>query len=215
MRLYGFDTVNTFKVLIMLEEIGRPYAFDPINIRAGEQHSPGFRALNPNGKVPVLVVEEEVLVESAAILMFLADRSGFGLAKTGRQRQKGLEWLMFQASTQGPLFGQLEYWVELAGDPNPEMQRHYRAICQKILVQMESRLTQTAWFDGGDYSIADIAHYAWMMRASRLGLDLSDCPHVRAWMARIDKRPAVMRATQDVIGPLPSSSSGSPRSQPD
>lgn len=193
--LYGFDTVNTLKVLILLEEIGAAYKLEPINIRTGEQHSAAFRAVNPNGKVPVIVDQAGFqLTESGAILIHLADRFDCGLAPKGTARDRALEWLTYQLSTQGPMFGQIEYWAHLAEPKQPDILAHFQKIGQKVLGQMDTRLSQTRYFAGEDFTIADIAHYAWMTRLAVLGLSLSDAPHITRWMDDLSQRPAIQRA---------------------
>lgn len=193
--LYGFDTVNTLKVLILLEEIGAAYKLEPINIRTGEQHSAAFRAINPNGKVPVIVDHAGFqLTESGAILIHLADRFDCGLASKGTARDRALEWLTYQLSTQGPMFGQIEYWAHLAEPKQPGILAHFQKIGQKVFGQMDTRLSQTRYFAGEDFTIADIAHYAWMTRLGVLGLSLNDAPHITRWMDDLSQRPAIQRA---------------------
>ena len=192
--LYGYDTVNTLKVLIMLEEIGAPYKVAEVNIHRGAQRLPRFLQLNPNGRVPVVGDDAtgERITESGAILMALAERSGFGVP-SGEQT-KTLEWLAYQLSTQGPAFGQAEYWHRIAPNPPAAIARHYKLAAGRVLQQMENRLAATRYFAGQAYSIADIAFFGWTARAHRAGLSLAGLPHALRWHQTVACRPAVRRA---------------------
>lgn len=193
--LYGFDKVNTLKVLMLLEEAGAAFKFVPINIRAGEQRAAEFLAINPNGKVPVIVDEAGFqLSESGAILIHLAERFDCCLAPKGEARDRAIEWLTYQLSTQGPTFGQIEYWAHLANPKQPNILAHFQAIGQKVLRQMDARLGHAPYFAGDTYSIADIAHYAWMTRLAVLGLSLDEFPNIERWMQDLAQRPTVQRA---------------------
>ena len=121
-KLYGYDTINTLKVLMFLSETGLDYEFEPINIRAGEQHLAEFRAINPAGKVPVIWDGDRHQTESNSILLSLAHKTGWGLMEDPLLQEQLIAWLFYQASTQGPYFGQIEYWSRLARRP---MQTHW------------------------------------------------------------------------------------------
>lgn len=202
-RLYGYDTVNTIKVLMMLEEVGAGYEIVPINIRKGDQRSSSFLSLNPRGKVPVIVDESApgeplILTESGAILIYLAESSGFGLPVEPRERARSLEWLAFQLSTQGPTFGQCEFWTRIAPNPIPAVEQHYLKLGKKIFDQIERHLESTRYFSGNQYGIADIAHFAWILRAGHAGLTFEKHRAVQRWFAEVSDRPATIAALKVV-----------------
>ena len=202
-RLYGYDTVNSIKVLMMLEEMSAGYELIPINIRKGDQNSSSFLSLNPRGKVPVIVDETApgaplTLTESGAILIHLAESSGFGLPVEPRERARCLEWLAFQLSTQGPTFGQCEFWTRLAPNPIPAAEQHYLKLGQKVFDQIERHLESTRYFSGNGYGIADIAHFAWILRASHAGLTFEKHRAIKRWFGEVSDRPATIAALQAV-----------------
>jgi glutathione S-transferase len=128
--LYAFPTPNSIKVPILLEELGMPYAYHPVNVRAGEQKAPEHLARNPNGKVPVIVDRDGpggaplTVVESAAILLYLAEKAGRFMPTDPVARVRCFEWLMFQAAGLGPMFGQSGYFLKLAPPaPRPASSR--------------------------------------------------------------------------------------------
>ncbi len=202
-RLYGYDTVNTIKVLIMLEEVGVAYEIVPVNIRKGDQRSSSFLSLNPRGKVPVIVDETApggplTLTESGAILIYLAEAHGFGLPAEPRERVRSLEWLAFQLSTQGPTFGQCEFWTRLAPNPIPAVEQHYLKLGQKVFDQIEQHLDSTRYFSGKEYGITDIAHFAWILRAGHAGLSFEKHRAIQRWFAEVSDRPATVAALKVV-----------------
>mgnify|MGYP005992234887 CR=1 FL=1 len=138
--LYGYDTINTLKVLMFLCEAGLIYEFKPINIRAGEQHSAEFRAINPAGKVPVIWDGDMHQTESNSILLSLAQKTGWGLMEGSSLNAKLIAWLFYQASTQGPYFGQIEYWSRLAKSPNSDALAQYSAIANRSIEYLNEQL---------------------------------------------------------------------------
>ena len=195
--IYAWSTPNGFKPLIMLEETGLPYNLRRIDLRAGEQKSADYLAINPNGKIPAMVDhtpagERVVLSESGAILVYLADKSGQLLAVDPQRRFHVVQWLMFQMSAIGPMFGQLGVFSR-ADPPNPSAAERILAECRRLLAVLEGHLSRHPWLVD-DYSIADIATFTWVRAADFIGLDLTDAPHVRKWRDVIAARPAVRRA---------------------
>lgn len=196
---YTWATPNGTKVAIMLEECGLPYDLRLVDLTRGEQRSAAFRALNPNGKIPVIADDEGpggerfMLSESAAIVMYLAE-------KTGRFRPGGLawhrtvEWTMFQMSAIGPVFGQLHHFRGSA-PPNPYALGRFEAEGRRLLGVLDARLAESAHLAGPDYGIADICTWPWI-RSWQLviGLDLAGFPHVARWFASVGERPAVRTA---------------------
>lgn len=194
MKLYGFDTINTLKVLMFLLETNEKYKFVPVNIRSGEQHKPEFLAINPAGKVPVLSDGGQHLTESNAILLSLAKKTGWGLCNDRNKRDQLLAWLFYQASTQGPHFGQIEYWSGFAKESNPEALGLHRDIANRSISHLNDQLIGKQYLCGETYSIADIALFPWLHIHDHLGLSLEKAGNLAGWLERIRNRPATMRA---------------------
>lgn len=188
MKLYGFDTINTLKVLMLLLEIKAEFEFAPINIRTGEQHKPEFRAINPAGKVPVLFDGERHQVESNAILLSFAQKTGWGLV----DEPDLTAWLFYQASTQGPHFGQVEHWTRFAKTTNPEALKRHRDIANGVIEHLNTHLNDREFICGDTYSIADIALFPWLHIHDHLGLSLENKEHLTRWISQIRNRPATL-----------------------
>lgn len=193
-QLYGYDTINTLKILMFLFETETDFEFQPINIRVGDQHSPEFRAINPAGKVPAIWDGAKIQTESNSILLSLARKTGWGLADDPDLYEQLVAWLFYQASTQGPYFGQIEYWSQLAQTPNPDALAQYCQIANRTIEHLEDQLGDTPYFCGGAYSIADIALYPWLRVHKKLGLALDNADNLRGWMDRIYTRSATQNA---------------------
>jgi len=189
---YGYNTINSLKVMMFLMETDLPHDFVPINIRGGDQHTPDFRAVNPAGKIPVIVQDGKALTESNAILMHLARKTGWGLPE-GVEDQL-LSLLFYQASTQGPYFGQVEYWSGLAPKPNPDALAQYTGIANRVIAVLDEQLANQDYLCGDSYSIADISFFPWLDHHEELNLSLTEAPHVQAWLARVKARPATQKA---------------------
>jgi glutathione S-transferase len=200
-ELYAFSTPNSVKVPIALEELGLPYALHPVNIREGAQRTPEFIAMNRNAKVPVLVDEEGsiILAESAAILVYLAEKTGRLLPAAGASRARVFEQLFFHASALSPAFGQAGYFQKLAPAPLPHAIERFRAEAKRVLGVLEARLSTDEFVAGAEMSIADIAHYGWLWRREFAGIELDDTPHVARWFAALDARPAFRRGVARTV----------------
>ena len=194
MKLYGFDSINTLKVLILLLETDAEFEFVPINIRRGEQHTPEFRAINPAGKVPVLSDGVQHQTESNAILLNLANKAGWGSGLDATGQDEVIKWLFYQASTQGPHFGLLEHWTKFAKTPNPEALAHQQAISNRTIAYLNETLIGRHYFCGETYTIADIALFPWLHIHEHLGLSLADTENLSGWLDRIRKKPATVKA---------------------
>ncbi len=199
-ELYAFATPNSVKVPIALEELGAEYTYHPVNIRQGEQKAPDFVALNPNGKVPVIVDSDGpggapiTITESAAIVIYLARKFGrlIPADETGKVRM--FEWLFFHAAGLGPAFGQSGYFQKLAPEKIPAAIERFHGEAKRNLKVMDGRLAQVEFLAGDTYSIADIVNFGWIWRREFAGVDFSDAPHVARWYAAIEARDAVRRA---------------------
>ncbi|MFZ4833091.1 glutathione S-transferase family protein [Rouxiella sp. Mn2063] len=205
LELFAFTTPNSLKASIVLEELGLEYQLIPVNLRQGEQKSEAFRALNPNAKVPVLTDrstetggEDIVLSESAAILVYLAEKTGQLLAKDGLHRAKVFEQLFFHASGLSPAFLQA-FLVNLQSPPQPEAQARALSEVERVLGVLEHNLEQHPYAAGETYSIADIAHFGWIWRHQAIGISLAKYPSVIRWYEDVSARPAVVTAINKTL----------------
>jgi glutathione S-transferase len=193
--LYTWSTPNGRKVSIALEEMGLPYAVHPVELKAGVQKSAWFQAINPNGRIPAIVDRDEddfAVFESGAILIYLAEKSGMLLPGDRRGRSVVLQWLMWQMGGLGPMHGQANVFKRYFPEKLPSVIARYQTETMRLLGVMDRRLADHA-FLAGDYSIADIACWPWVMQHDWAGLDISGLPHLNRWLAEIGARPAVQR----------------------
>ena len=193
---YLWATPNSNRVSILFEELGLTYQVHPINIRKREQFADHVVALNPYGKIP-LVVEtgpggREVLFESGAILIRYAERHGRLLPASGSDRDEVLAWLMVALTSLGPMMGQAHHWTELAPEKSAVARAHTVALVERVFRVLDSRLAHSQFLHAG-YSIADIAAFPWIARASWADMDLAQFDHLRRWHDLIADRPAVRR----------------------
>lgn len=193
-EVYAFATPNSVKVPIALEELGLDYTLHGVNVRAGEQKNPAFVSLNPNAKVPVLVDGSLVLTESAAILVYLAEKTGKLLPASGEGRARVFEQLFFHASGLGPAFGQAGFFKKLAAEPQPIAIARFQAEAARTVAVLDALLSRQAYVAGDDFTIADIAHFGWLWRRAFAEVDITGLPNLSRWVAAIEARPAVIRA---------------------
>jgi GST-like protein len=198
LTLYGMGSPNVRKVAILLEELQLPYVLRHVAVFKGEQFQPDFLAMNPLGKVPVLVdpALERPLAESGAILMSLAERHGAYLPPLGPARYEVIQWLMVQMSSIGPMFGQLNHFQLLPAGTEPYSRGRYFGQAERLYRLLDERLARQEWIAGNLYSIADIATYPWALYLERHGLDPARHPGLLRWREVIAARPAVQRAYQ-------------------
>jgi GSH-dependent disulfide-bond oxidoreductase len=203
-EVHAFATPNSLKVPIALEEMGLDYRLVPVNLREGVQKTAAFKAMNPNGKVPVLIdrsVPEEgdlVLSESAAILVHLAEKTGRLLPKGGPLRGKVFEQLFFHASGLSPAFLQA-FLVAIQTSPQPEAKDRALAEVDRTLGVLNDILERQPYAAGDEYSIADIAHFGWMWRHQAIGASLNKFPYLARWYEEIVTRPAVVTAIERTV----------------
>lgn len=196
--LYTWETPNGRKISIMLEECGLAYRVHAVDLTKGEQFRPELVGLNPNGKIPVIVDSEGpdgrpiTLMESGAILVYLAGKTGKFLPTSTRGKYKALEWLMFQMSSVGPMFGQLHVFLKLA-EPVPYALERYANEKNRLYGVLDRRLGESAYLAGEEYSIADIATYPWVARHTFHKADWTQFSNVKRWFDAIGVRPAVKR----------------------
>jgi len=196
--LYTWTTPNGRKISIMLEELGLPYRVHAINIGKDDQFKPEYIKINPNSKIPSIVDPDGpdgkpiAMMESGAILVYLADKSGKFLAKNGRARYDALQWLMFQMGGVGPMFGQTHHFLRAAKEQVPYAIERYGKETRRLYGVLNDHLKDHAYL-AGEYSIADIATYPWVSRHEWHKVDLSDFLHVKRWFDAISARPAVQK----------------------
>ncbi|GLH76615.1 thiol:disulfide oxidoreductase [Bradyrhizobium sp. SSBR45G] len=201
--VYAFATPNSVKVPVALEELGLDYALHGVNVRKGEQKAPDFLALNPNAKVPVLVDGDLVLTESAAILVYLAEKTGRLLPGSGEGRARVFEQLFFHASGLSPAFGQSGFFRRFAAEPQPIAIERFSSEASRTVSILDGVLARHRFVAGEALTIADIAHFGWLWRREFAGVSLEDTPNVRRWYADIEGRPAVQRAIARVSALVP------------
>lgn len=194
-RFYAWATPNSQRVSILLEELGLPYEVRPVNIRAREQFAPEVVALNPYGKIPILVEEgRPPLFESGAILLHLAETHGGFLPPAGDPaRAETLAWLMVALTSVGSFTGQAHHWTGLAPEKPEAARRHTVGLVERVYRLLDTRLGATRFLAGDDYSIADIAAFPWVAKKHWAEMTLDDRPHLARWFTDIAARPAVIR----------------------
>jgi GSH-dependent disulfide-bond oxidoreductase len=199
-ELYTAPTPNGRKISIMLEEVGLPYTVHRVDIGADEQFKPEFLAISPNNKIPAIVDpdgpggEAISLFESGAILIYLARKTGKLMPTDDRERYTVLQWLMFQMGGVGPMFGQANHFIKFAAEDVPYGKNRYRSEAMRLLGVMDRRLAEVPYL-AGDYSIADVATWPWVMRAEWYDTDWSQFPNTKRWFDTIGERDAVKRGT--------------------
>jgi GST-like protein len=204
--LYASTTPNVLKIVIMLEETELAYGLKPVNVWKGEQFAEDFVRLNPNSKVPVIVDHDHAdgpyaVFESAAILVYLAEKTGRFLPASGRARHDVIQWLVFQAANFGPIQGQFNHFESYANPRNEYAHSRYMTELRRQYGVLEARLAKSPFLGGAEYSIADIATFPWVLvQSRRLGeaypfLDRNgpQNPNISAWMNRCEERPGLQR----------------------
>ena len=198
--LYYWPTPNGHKITIFLEETGTPYTIRPVNIGKGDQFDPAFLKIAPNNRIPAIVDHEPAdggeplsVFESGAILLYLAEKQGRFIAPDLRGRAATLEWLFWQMAGLGPMSGQNNHFRAYAAEKLPYAIARYENEVNRLYGVMDKRL-EGRDFLAGDYSIADMACYPWVVPHERQGQNIDEFPRLKAWLARIAARPAVQRA---------------------
>jgi GST-like protein len=194
-RFYGWATPNSQRVSILLEELGLPYEVRPVNIRAREQFAPEVVALNPYGKIPILVEEgAPPLFESGAILLHLAEAHGRFLPPPGDPaRAATMAWLMVVLTSLGPFTGQAHHWTGLAPEKPEAARRHTVGLVERVYRLLDQRLGAMQFLAGDAYSLADIAAFPWVAKRHWAEMTLEAWPHLARWFAEVAARPAVVR----------------------
>jgi GST-like protein len=202
-RLYYHPTPNPLKIALFLEEAAMPYEVFPVDTSRGEQHTPAFKAINPNAKVPAIVDTdgpghaEARVFDSNAILLYLGDKSGQFIGRPA-DRPELLSWLFFIASGIGPFSGQAVHFQLVAPEQSPYATNRYRREAERHYGVLEDNLADRTYILGDDYSIADMSAWGWIDRAERVlageAEPLARFPNIRRWFEAVNGRPAVAKA---------------------
>jgi GSH-dependent disulfide-bond oxidoreductase len=208
-QLYSLNTPNGVKASIMLEETGLAYEPHLVDITKNESHTPEFRSLNPNAKIPAIIDPSGPggkplgLFESGAILIYLSDKTGKFVPSDAAQRYETIAWLMWQMGGIGPMFGQVGFFNKFAGKAYEDKRplERYVAESRRLLAIMEERLKDREWIMGDDYTIADISMLGWVRNLitfyeARDLVEFDALHAVPAWLERCLARPAVKRGLE-------------------
>jgi GSH-dependent disulfide-bond oxidoreductase len=198
-ELYYWPTPNGWKISIFLEEVDLPYNLVPVDITAGDQFEPEYLEISPNNKMPAIVDPEGPdgepisVFESGAILIYLSEKTGKFLPQPPRERYLTLQWLMFQMGSVGPMLGQAHHFRKYANEEIPYAITRYTDEAARLYSIMDERLSVAEYF-AGEYSIADMASYPWVVAHEAQSQDLTRFPNVKRWFEAIRERPATKRA---------------------
>jgi GST-like protein len=193
--LYSSPTPNGYKVSIMLEETGIEYSLHGIDLSQGDQKTPEFLAMNPNGRIPVIVDrgnDDFVVFESGAILIYLAEKTGKFLPSDEKARSRVLQWLMFQMGGLGPMMGQANVFFRYFPEKLPAAIDRYQHEGRRLLSVLNGQLEGRQYICD-EYSIADIAAWPWAVTHKWSGIDIDGLDNLQSWLQRVAERPAVER----------------------
>lgn len=197
--LYSWPAPNGHKVQILVEELEIPYRIIPIDITKGAQHEPGYRAINPNGKIPAIVDhvpmgggEPFAVFETGAIMVYLAEKEKRFLPAEPRARSEVLQWLFWQVGGLGPMMGQAQHFFRYAAEPVPYGIARYQNESRRLLKVLDDRL-QGRDYVCGEYSIADMACFPWIRIHKLTGVFLDEFAQMQAGYGRVRSRPGVGR----------------------
>lgn len=199
--LHYWTTPNGHKITLFLEETGLPYRIVPVNIGRGDQFKPEFLRIAPNNRMPAIVDHAPAdggaplsVFESGAILLYLADKTKQFIPLDLRGRNMALQWLFWQMGGLGPMAGQNHHFVQYAPEPLPYAIERYVKETARLYGVLNKQLSDGREFIAGDYSIADMACYPWIVPYERQRQKLEDFPHLARWFERVGQRPATERA---------------------
>lgn len=196
--LYTSATPNGHKASIALEELGLPYEVHAINLMAGEQKRPEYLKLNPNGRIPTIVdrdLGDFAVFESGAILVYLAEKSGQLMPADVEGRSRVMQWLMFQMGGVGPMMGQANVFFRYFPEKIQPAIDRYQNECRRLFEVLNAQLAQHEYL-AGEYSIADIANWAWVRTYKWSGVSVDGLDHLQRWLAAVGQRPAVQRGLE-------------------
>jgi glutathione S-transferase/GST-like protein len=193
--LYTAATPNGHKISVALEELALPYAVHALDLQTNVQKEPWFLAINPNGRIPAIIDREEddfAVFESGAILIYLAEKTGRLLPADPKGRSLVLQWLMFQMGGIGPMMGQANVFFRYFPEKIQAAIDRYQGETRRLFRVLDTRLQDHEYL-AGEYSIADIANWAWVRTHNWSGVTIDDLPHLRRWVDAIAARPAAQK----------------------
>ncbi|WP_332673220.1 glutathione S-transferase family protein [Aromatoleum sp.] len=193
--LYTAATPNGHKISIALEELSLDYTMRVLDLAQREQKEPWFLQINPNGRIPVIIDRAEdnfAVFESGAILIYLAEKTGRLMPEDAKGRSRVLQWLMFQMGGIGPMMGQANIFYRYFPEKIQPAIDRYQGECRRLFRVLDGHLAHNE-FLAGEYSIADIANWAWVRTHNWSGVEIDDLPHLTRWRNQIRERPAVQR----------------------
>ena len=196
--LYTAATPNGHKISIALEELALPYQLHVLELSKNEQKEPWFLAINPNGRIPAIVdhaADDFAVFESGAILIYLAEKTGQLLPTDAKGRSRVLQWLMFQMGGIGPMMGQANVFFRYFPEKIQPAIDRYQGESKRLFRVLDSHLAEHE-FLAGNYSIADIANWAWVRTHRWSGVAIDDLPNLKRWVDQIRVRPAVLRGIE-------------------
>ena len=196
--LYTAPTPNGHKASITLEELGIPYEVHIVNLMAGDQKNPEFLTINPNGRIPAIVDRDEddfAVFESGALMIYLAEKAGRLLPADRRGRSRVIQWLMFQMGGIGPMMGQANVFYRYFPEKIQPAIDRYQHECRRLFEVLDGRLSGNEWL-APDYSIADIANWAWVRTHRWSGVPVEGLEHLHRWMGQMAARPACQRGIE-------------------
>ena len=195
-ELYTAATPNGHKASVTLEELGLPYSVHPVDLGAGEPKQDWFLQINPNGRIPAIVdrsADSFAVFESGAIMIYLAEKTGQLLPSDAKGRSATLQWLMFQMGGIGPMMGQANVFYRYWQEKVPPVIARYQNESRRLFEVLETRLGESPWLAGDDYTIADIANWCWVRTHEWSGVSVDGLDNLQRWIAEIRERPAVQR----------------------
>ena len=193
--LYTASTPNGWKASVLLEEIGMPYVVRPISLSKGEQKTPEFLRINPNGRIPAIVDRANgdlAVFESGAIMLYLAKKSGKLLPRDDKGESRVIQWLMFQMGGIGPMMGQANVFYRYFPEKLQPAIDRYQNEGRRLFEVLESQLNGREYLCD-EYSIADIANWCWVRIHEWSGIKIDGLDNLQAWIARMEARPACQR----------------------
>jgi glutathione S-transferase len=193
--LYTSPTPNGHKASCTLEELNIPYAVHPINLMEGEQKTDAFLAMNPNGRIPVIVDRDNdnlAIFESGAIMIYLAEKAGRLLPTESKPRAKVMAWLMFQMGGIGPMMGQANVFFRYFPEKIPAAIDRYQNECRRLFEVLDRRLSESEWL-GDDYSIADIANWCWVRTYKWSGVSRDGLENLDRWLNAMKVKPGLQK----------------------
>ena len=196
--LYTAPTPNGWKASVALEELGLPYEVHIVNLLAGDQKTPEYLKLNPNGRIPTIVDREAgdfAVFESGAILIYLAEKTGRLMPRDAKGRSLVIQWLMFQMGGIGPMMGQANVFYRYFPEKIQPAIDRYQNECRRLFEVLNARLADRQWL-ADDYSIADIANWCWVRTYKWSGVSVDGLDHLARWLGQMNERPACQKGVE-------------------